>query len=180
MINTCVSHDPHVRATKGGRRAQRASICPIPIMTVFLTKREGFTREMRQEIIQTAKTYNFRGSRLPRGRSYRRTHEREKKRAENEELLSILLVNTEIPFPRANTAGTSFVVFTLIFDASLIRHTRPRFDFFFSVSRLDPAFAPAIVLVFVPRPGARERETQTRMGHKNPLSTSALFHAKIC
>lgn len=152
-------------------------------MTAFLTEREGFTREMKQEIIQTAKTYNFRGSRLPRGRSYRpgRTGERErkKKRAENEELLSILLVNTEIPFPRANTAGTSFVVFTLIFDASSIRHARPRFDFFFSVSRLDPALAPAIVLV-VSRPGAQKRETPTRTGRKNPLSTSVWSLAKIC
>ena len=40
---------------------------------------------------------------------------------------------------------------------------------------LDPALAPAIV--FVPRLGAQERETATRTGHKNPLST--LFHAKI-
>jgi len=70
---TLCSHD---------RRAKRVPICPIPIVTVFLTKREGFTRETRQEIIQTAKTYNFRRSHLPRGRSYRRTQREKKKGGE--------------------------------------------------------------------------------------------------
>lgn len=51
---------------------------------------------------------------------------RGKNEKKNEEISSILLVNTEIPFPRANAAGTSFVVFTLIFDASSIRHGERR------------------------------------------------------
>lgn len=60
--------------------------------------------------------------RIGDGQSKKRSEgerEREKKR-KTEEISSILLVNTEIPFPRANAAGTSFVVFTLIFDASSI------------------------------------------------------------
>ena len=74
-------------------------------------------------------------------RGGREEEEREREREKKEEISSILLVNTEIPFPRANAAETSFVVFTLIFDASSIRHGRALFDFFFFLVALVPSFS---------------------------------------
>lgn len=47
--------------------------CHIPIVTASLTEHGGLASWVEREIIQTAKTYNFRGSRLPQERSYRWT-----------------------------------------------------------------------------------------------------------
>lgn len=147
---------------------------------------ENSPANVEREIIQTAKTYNFRGSHLPRERSYRRTcarackREGEREREKDGERRNIIdtIGKYRNTVPAGEYRGDQFrgihINFRCVVDPPC--ETAVRFLLLLLLLRLASRSsvllgAPLAPLRVLARRNARRSPTCT--GRKSPLSTSA-------